>query len=104
MKLSNEKIICSDCGAEMPDDRYARMYGRCAKHADEEKPEPPFKDVPKPLLMTWANRVGLLDSQARTLRANIVSTAGQHSPLAYAAADVVGAIAELQMRLEKEAR
>jgi len=30
-------IVCSECGAVMPDDAYARMFGRCARHADEEK-------------------------------------------------------------------
>jgi hypothetical protein len=30
-------ITCSDCGAQMPDDSYARIFGRCARHADEEK-------------------------------------------------------------------
>jgi len=29
-------IWCSDCGVAMPDDAYARLYGRCARHADAE--------------------------------------------------------------------
>ncbi len=29
-------IVCSECGVEMPDDAYARTFGRCAKHADGE--------------------------------------------------------------------
>lgn len=32
-------ITCKQCGAQMPDDAYARTYGRCAKHADEELKE-----------------------------------------------------------------
>lgn len=28
-------IVCSQCGAPMPNDAYARMYGRCARHADK---------------------------------------------------------------------
>ena len=30
-------IACSECGALMPDDAYARKYGRCARHADAQK-------------------------------------------------------------------
>lgn len=30
-------VTCYECGAEMPDDAYARAFGRCARHADEEK-------------------------------------------------------------------
>lgn len=35
-KAQAEGVRCYQCGATMPDDAYARMYGRCARHADEE--------------------------------------------------------------------
>lgn len=37
LKEVAEEITCTQCGAKMPNDAYARRYGRCARHVDEER-------------------------------------------------------------------
>ena len=40
-------LICYECGAQMPADTYARTFGRCARHADEEKTTPTPTETPR---------------------------------------------------------
>jgi hypothetical protein len=66
-KKDMNTVTCSECGAEMPDDTYARTFGRCAKHADEEK----TRRAHSPELELCYERISWLEQQLEQLQEEV---------------------------------